>query len=70
MRTRVNACGLITAKYLGFLGFVQKPANVGGQEMERVRGIEPLYEAWKAAVLPLNYTRAHIDFEVITKSTV
>ena len=25
--------------------------------MERVRGIEPLYEAWEAAVLPLNYTR-------------
>jgi hypothetical protein len=26
--------------------------------LERVRGIEPLYEAWEAAVLPLNYTRA------------
>jgi hypothetical protein len=25
--------------------------------LERVRGIEPLYEAWEAAVLPLNYTR-------------
>ncbi len=25
--------------------------------MERVRGIEPPYAAWKAAVLPLNYTR-------------
>lgn len=26
-------------------------------EMERVKGIEPSYEAWEAAVLPLNYTR-------------
>ena len=24
---------------------------------ERVRGIEPPYAAWEAAVLPLNYTR-------------
>ena len=27
------------------------------QMMERVKGIEPSYEAWEAAVLPLNYTR-------------
>ena len=26
--------------------------------MERVKGIEPSYEAWEAAVLPLNYARA------------
>ncbi len=25
--------------------------------MERVKGIEPSCEAWKASVLPLNYTR-------------
>ena len=25
--------------------------------MERVMGIEPTYSAWKAEVLPLNYTR-------------
>ena len=25
--------------------------------VERVKGIEPLYEAWEAVVLPLNYTR-------------
>jgi hypothetical protein len=25
--------------------------------MERVMGIEPTYSAWKADVLPLNYTR-------------
>jgi hypothetical protein len=26
--------------------------------LERVDGIEPTYSAWKADVLPLNYTRA------------
>jgi hypothetical protein len=26
-------------------------------EMERVKGIEPSYSAWKAAALPLSYTR-------------
>jgi hypothetical protein len=29
--------------------------------MERVKGIEPSYEAWEAAVLPLNYTRTGQD---------
>ncbi len=28
--------------------------------MERVKGIEPSCEAWKASVLPLNYTRVTI----------
>ncbi len=26
--------------------------------LERVKGIEPSYAAWEAAVLPLNYTRS------------
>ena len=30
--------------------------------MERVKGIEPSYEAWEAAVLPLNYTRSIADY--------
>jgi hypothetical protein len=29
--------------------------------MERVKGIEPSYSAWKAAALPLSYTRAGVD---------
>ena len=34
-----------------------------GGVSERVRGIEPPYAAWEAAVLPLNYTREEIfDF--------
>ena len=28
-----------------------------GDKKERVMGIEPTYPAWKAGVLPLNYTR-------------
>ena len=30
--------------------------------LERVKGIEPSYEAWEAAVLPLNYTREPSGF--------
>jgi hypothetical protein len=30
---------------------------VGGLTLERVVGIEPTSSAWKAEVLPLNYTR-------------
>ena len=29
--------------------------------LERVEGIEPSYSAWKAAALPLSYTRAGAD---------
>ena len=29
--------------------------------LERVKGIEPSYAAWEAAVLPLNYTRVLCD---------
>ena len=31
------------------------------QCLERVKGIEPSYEAWEAAVLPLNYTRSGMN---------
>ena len=31
-------------------------------DLERVKGIEPSYEAWEAAVLPLNYTRSPRDY--------
>jgi hypothetical protein len=29
--------------------------------LERVKGIEPSYSAWKAAALPLSYTRIATD---------
>ena len=32
--------------------------------MERVEGIEPSYSAWKADVLPLNYTRIRFLLKV------
>ena len=31
------------------------------RKVERVKGIEPSYAAWEAAVLPLNYTRKPVD---------
>ena len=31
------------------------------QNKERVMGIEPTYLAWKASVLPLNYTRIYAE---------
>jgi hypothetical protein len=35
------------------------------KKMERVKGIEPSYEAWEAAVLPLNYTRMQAIVSVV-----
>ena len=32
------------------------------RKLERVMGIEPTYPAWKAGVLPLNYTRMAIPY--------
>ncbi len=34
-----------------------KANRKGLKKNERVKGIEPSYAAWEAAVLPLNYTR-------------
>ncbi len=31
--------------------------SLTARRLERVKGIEPSYAAWEAAVLPLNYTR-------------
>jgi hypothetical protein len=31
------------------------------RELERAKGIEPLYAAWKTAVLPLNYARVALN---------
>ena len=33
-------------------------AKAETEELERVAGIEPAYEAWKATALPLSYTRS------------
>ena len=42
-----------------FLDFLRIPWN---DAVERVKGIEPSYEAWEAAVLPLNYTRSIANY--------
>lgn len=36
---------------------MQQYLNNQEGKLERVTGIEPVYSAWKAAVLPLYYTR-------------
>ena len=36
---------------------------------KRVMGIEPTYPAWKAGVLPLNYTRVISDTQIILSHT-
>ena len=33
-----------------------------GKELERVMGVEPTYSAWKAAALPLSYTRVALFY--------
>ena len=48
---------------------IETVGRVGGRRMERVKGIEPSYAAWEAAVLPLNYTRApHAAERIIRQS--
>ena len=37
--------------------------------LERVMGIEPTLEAWKATVLPLNYTRNSLGFAPATPTS-
>src|SRR5690625_4269106 len=48
---RIRTCDLQLRRLLLY------PAELLGQIMERVMGIEPTSSAWKAEVLPLNYTR-------------
>jgi hypothetical protein len=38
-------------------GSLEIPSRLLKSQMERVKGIEPSYSAWKAAALPLSYTR-------------
>ena len=43
-------------------GFLASATRSRRRWLERVKGIEPSYAAWEAAVLPLNYTRAGSEF--------
>ena len=40
--------------------FLVRESENSGLALERVTGIEPVYSAWKAAVLPLYYTRTTV----------
>ena len=46
------------------LDFCGSPQN---DAVERVKGIEPSYEAWEAAVLPLNYTRTAAHYRRVLR---
>gem|GEM_PF-5584097 len=56
----IFAIPVIEARSVRLRGFsvwgVGKPR--WAKALERVKGIEPSYAAWEAAVLPLNYTRS------------
>ena len=55
-REEKSLCGNDLQTLLDFCGSPQNDA------VERVKGIEPSYEAWEAAVLPLNYARIWMLF--------
>jgi hypothetical protein len=40
------------------------------ERLERAKGIEPSYEAWEAAVLPLNYARALSQFTRFARAPI
>ena len=45
----------------GFVRMKTGGCNKYLKALERVKGIEPSYSAWKAAALPLSYTRVGAD---------
>jgi hypothetical protein len=47
-----------TAFSLGQIESLRDWYDMDRKTLERVKGIEPSYSAWKAAALPLSYTRA------------
>src|SRR5690606_37828017 len=54
-------CGFVRSNFslaMAKTPAARKGAVVSVQNLERVDGIEPTYSAWKAAALPLCYTRA------------
>ena len=56
LRTYINS-GVYNLKLVEPLFIKFAKGEAGGEKRERVKGIEPSYAAWEAAVLPLNYTR-------------
>jgi hypothetical protein len=56
--TAIDQKAVLTGRQRGFGGPWRTPVD---DALERVKGIEPSYEAWEAAVLPLNYTRGRAN---------
>ena len=46
-----------TDRNCGYLDNKKIDLSLSSNRMERVMGIEPTRPAWKAGILPLNYTR-------------
>ena len=46
-----------TCNAANFVRMKSDPLAKSLKRLERVKGIEPSYSAWKAAALPLSYTR-------------
>jgi hypothetical protein len=56
------------ANAIELLSFIEL-ASRQNRMMERVKGIEPSYAAWEAAVLPLNYTRVMLNIVSTSSAT-
>lgn len=67
---RVTAYRCFVAKIAFFVDFFPKysPKSLI-LLMERVMGIEPTLAAWKAEVLPLNYTRLKLKLYPLTQTS-
>ena len=61
-REEKSLCGNDLQTLLDFCGSPQIDT------VERVKGIEPSYEAWEAAVLPLNYTRTAAHYRHVQRA--
>ena len=55
--TRLRRAVLYPAELLAHIGLLHPSICANWQKVERVMGIGPTQPAWKAGVLPLNYTR-------------
>ncbi len=63
-RVGVVCCGVLVSRH------GEKNPAQAGDVLERVKGIEPSYAAWEAAVLPLNYTRSATKQAIIGRCLV
>ncbi len=68
---RNRTCDLfLTKEVLYRLSYVSTKLTMQNQFVERETGIEPAPSAWKAEVLPLNYSRPCIDLHYAAEKAV